>query len=250
MGRRTDAAGLRFAGAASPGLHEESACPRLYTERVSPLRLIVVPAVALAALTAVSGAQTRRAAPSTLRTGPADVTCPAPLGTGVRTGRLFCDVLSGREPADGILVKLPRHIGPAVLLFDLHNRHTYSAEQVRAGRAFTRYTATIGVLTMDNNLLSRAVVRNEFRREHDLFDRIAGGGGTAGVKAVAPTGVESIVITIPAGIEQVSILGEKLSVSRLDGDATYTSPGRPIALISQPMIEYRPAPAPRTRRRR
>ena len=30
-------------------------------------------------------------------------------------------------------------------------------EQVKARRAFTRYTATIGVLTMDNTLVSRAV---------------------------------------------------------------------------------------------
>jgi hypothetical protein len=217
---------------------------------VSGLRTSLLFLLAVLALATVSAAQARRPSPTALRTQPADITCPTPLGTGVRTGRAFCDVLTGREPADGILVKLPKRTGPAVLLFDLHNRHTYSAEQVRAGRAFTRYTATIGVLTMDNNLLSRAVVRNEFRREGDLFDRIAGGGGVAGVKAVAPTGVEAIVLTIPAGIDQVSILGEKLSISRLDGDATYTSPGRPIALISQPMIEYRPAPAPRRRSRR
>jgi hypothetical protein len=217
---------------------------------VRSLRYLVALSLAAAALAAAPTAQTRRPAASTLRTEPADMTCPTPLGTGVRTKRLFCDVLSGRDPADGIIVKLPRHTGPAVLLFDLHNRHTYSAEQVRAGRAFTRYTATIGVLTMENDLLSRAVVRNEFRRESDLFDRIAGGGGVAGVKAVAPTGAESIIITIPAGVDQVSILGEKLLMSRLDGDASYITPGRPIAVISQPMIEYRPAPAPRTRRPR
>jgi len=47
----------------------------------------------------------------------------------------------------------------------------------------------------------------------------------------------------------VSILGEKLTVERLDGTATYSSPGRPIAVISNVMIEYRPlppAPAPKT----
>ena len=51
----------------------------------------------------------------------------------------------------------------STLTFDLHNRHTYSEEQVRANRAFARYTATIGVLTMDNTLISRAAVQNEFR---------------------------------------------------------------------------------------
>jgi hypothetical protein len=153
-------------------------------------------------------------------------------------------VLSGRDPTEGIIVRLPKHAGPATLYFDLHNRHTYSAEQEKAGRAYTRYTATVGVLTMDNTLLRRAVIESEFRKESDLFDRIAA-TGTAGMKAVAPTGVESVAIEIPADVDRVSILGEKLTTSRLDGDALYTAPGRPLALISQAVLEYRPPPQPR-----
>jgi hypothetical protein len=45
----------------------------------------------------------------------------------------------------------------------------------------------------------------------------------------------------------VSILGEKLAQERLDGSATYMSPGRPIAVISNVMIEYQPGPPPRGR---
>ena len=56
------------------------------------------------------------------------------------------DVMTGRDPVAGILIKLPPHKGPVTLTFDLHNRHTYSEEQVKAGRAFARYTATVGVL--------------------------------------------------------------------------------------------------------
>jgi len=204
-------------------------------------------------------AQTRRPAPKApraplLRTQPADMTCPSPLGTGLHTARLFCDVLAGRDAAAGIVIRVPKHQGPATLTFDLHNRHTYSAEQVTAGRAYVRYTATIGVLTLDNTLLSRFVVRNEFRRESDLFDRIAGGSGPGGVKAVAPTGVEPVTIELPDGVESVSILGEKVSTARMDGQSTFNTPGRPIAIISQPMIEYRPAaaakPAPKPKKRR
>ncbi len=120
---------------------------------------------------------------------------------------------------------------------------------MKAQRAFAKYTATIGVLTMDNTLISRAVVQNEFRTAADLVDRMGGGAGPGGVKAVAPTGTESITITIPEREDQVSILGEKLTVERLDGNATYTQAGRPIAVISNVMIEYRPGPArpaPRT----
>ena len=121
---------------------------------------------------------------------------------------------------------------------------------MKTNRAFARYTATVGVLTMDNTLISRAVVQNEFRKAADLVDRIGGGAGPGGVKAVAPTGTESIVITIPESEDRVSILGEKLTYERIDGAATYTSPGRPIAVVSNVMIEYRPAPPPKAPRPR
>jgi hypothetical protein len=151
--------------------------------------------------------------------------------------------MSGRDPAGGIVITLPPHRGPVTLTFDLHNRHTYSEEQVKANRAFTRYSAVIGALTMDNTLISRAAVQNEFRTAADLVERIGGGAGPAGIKAVAPTGTEHIAISIPEAEEQVSLLGEKLIVERPDGSATYSSAGRPIAVVSNVMIEYQAAPA-------
>jgi hypothetical protein len=179
-----------------------------------------------------------------------DVKCPTPLGVGVTTKLSFCDVMTGRDPSAGVLIPLPPHTGPVTLTFDLHNRHMYSDEQMKANRAHARYTATVGVLTMDNTLISRAVVQNEFRKATDLVDRIGGGAGPGGVKAVAPTGDEPITITIPESEDQVSILGEKLTYERFDGSATYTSPGRPVAIISNVLIEYRPAPPPLPPRKR
>jgi hypothetical protein len=183
-----------------------------------------------------------------LKTEPAMITCPNPLGEGVQTKRSFCDVLTGREPMDGILVDIPPHVGPATIMFDLHNRHMYSEELIKSNRAYRRYTATIGVLTMDNTLLSRAIIQSEFRTAGDLVDRIGGGAGPGGVKAVAPTGTESIAIEIPETDQRVSILGEKLAVERLDSATpdAFNLPGQPVAIISNVMLEYRPAPPKRT----
>jgi len=50
---------------------------------------------------------------------------------------------------------------------------------VKARRAFARYTATIGVLTLDNTLLSRAVVRMVPHGRRSV-DRVGGGAGPAG----------------------------------------------------------------------
>lgn len=181
---------------------------------------------------------------------PATLVCPSELGVGLATKRRYCDVLSGRDPKEGVLVTVPAHTGPATLSFELHNRHTYSAELVKAKQAYRRYTATIGVLAMDNTLLDRAVIDSEFRTETDLYDRIGGGAGPGGMKAVAPTGSEFVQFTLPADVTEVSILGEKLAVVRPDGTDLFTSLGRPIATISNVMIEYRPAPASPPKKKR
>jgi hypothetical protein len=134
-------------------------------------------------LAADAGAQRRRPSPRKppppppLQTEPAEVSCPETLGTGVKTGAVFCFVLAGRDPAAGVLVTIPPHTGPATLLFDIHNRHTYSDEDVRAGRGFAKYTAVIGVLTLKGELLSRGAVQSEFRTARDLYDRVSGGAG-------------------------------------------------------------------------
>ena len=190
-------------------------------------------------------------APATKTEAP-QVQCPSQLGIGVRTRRLYCDVLTGRDPAEGIQITIPPHTGTATLSFELHNRHLYSEELITSNRGYRQYTATIGALTPDNTLISRAVVQSEFRAASELVERIVGDTGANSVKAVAPTGTEPIRMTIPAGVLTVSLLGEKLTVIRPDGDGTdtFTAPGRPIALVSSVMVEYRPAPARRPAARR
>ncbi len=188
----------------------------------------------------------RAAAPaSRMKTEPANMQCPAVLGVGVSSKRTYCDVLTGRDPASGIVITLPPHRGPVTLTFDLYNRHTYSEELDKQNRAFRRYTATVGVLTSDNTLISRAVVQNEVRTAKDLVERIGGGAGPGGIKAVAPTGDEPIKVTIAPDEKTVSLLGERLTVVRADGVDTFTAPGRPIALISNVQVQYQPAPVPR-----
>jgi hypothetical protein len=213
--------------------------------------LVLLLTLAHLGVAAVAPAQARRGTPArrpaaapppaAVKAAP-EIVCPAPLGVGVTSKRNFCDVLTGHIPAEGILIRLPPHVGPVTLTFDLHNRHTYSEEQVKAKRAYARYTATIGVLTADNTLLRRAAIESEFRTAADLVDRISGGAGPGGLKAVAPTGTEHVTITIPEAENQVGLLGEKLTVERAEGPATYSSAGRPIAIVSNVMIEYRPAP--------
>src|SRR5215216_2907405 len=171
--------------------------------------------VLMAMAIATLDAQTTKPRPPARKTAPPapltkvqpELQCPSELGVGVKTKRRFCDVLTGREPKDGVLITVPRHRGAAVLTFELHNRHTYSEELIKTKRAFRQYTATIGVLTMDNTLIDRAIIQSDFRAPSDLFDRIEGGAGPGGVKAVAPAGDEMITMELPEDSgDHVSIL--------------------------------------------
>lgn len=224
----------------------------MVARRFSVVVTVLVVLLAAGALDAQTRRATRRKpAPAARKAtvAPAELICPTPLGTGVTTKREYCDVLTGRDPKAGIIIKLPPHRGPVTLRFNLHNRHTYSEEEVRMKRAFASYIAGIGVLTLDNTLLRRAAIAGEFRRPDDLLERISGGAGPGGVKAVAPIGVEPVMLRLPAELNEVSILGEKLTVVGADGQtANYAAVGRPIAIISEVTVEYTPAPARRRRR--
>jgi hypothetical protein len=210
---------------------------------------VLVASVALAASPALVDAQRRTPArkpapPPARKTEAARVTCPEVLGTGVRTKAQYCFVLAGRDPAAGVRIAVPPHVGNATLTFDLHNRHTYSEEEVQAGRGFAKYSAVIGILTMDGQLLGRGAVQSEFRSARDLFERISGGAGPGGVKAVAPIGRETVTVTIPAKVDEVSLLGELLEAATAAGRESAAF-GHPVAIISNATVEYPPGPGRR-----
>jgi len=213
---------------------------------------IVLLLVLTAATPLVAGQRRTTTPPAAMKTEPAKITCPQTLGQGTQTARTFCDVIMTRDPAEGVIIHLPPHTGAVTVTFDLHNRHTYSEELAKSGRGYRRYTAVIGALALDNTPLGKAVVHNEFRTAKDLFDRITGGTAPGGLKAVAPTGVEPVTLIIPADepTDGVSIVGLKLTESRADTTETFVASGRPIAMISNVMLQYRPGPPPRTPARR
>ena len=45
----------------------------------------------------------------------AELKCSSELGVGVATARRFCDVLTGADPKEGVLVTIPPHRGPVTI---------------------------------------------------------------------------------------------------------------------------------------
>ena len=218
--------------------------------------LLVLATVALAVSPALAQKKkapakktTAKAAPPPPKTATPEIKCPSLIGMGVKTVRSFCDVPAGRDPQQGIIVNLPPH-SSGTLTFDLHARHLYSEDEMKRGKVYARYRAVIGVLTMGSELLARGAVESEFRSEADLFDRIGGGNGPGGLKAVAPAGREQVTVEVPAAVEQVSLLGETLDAITPAGHETAVMPGRPVAIVSNVLFEYQPpAPAKTTKKK-
>ena len=97
----------------------------------------------------------------------------------------------------------------------------------------------MAVASPAGDVIGRRYVLNEFRTADDLFDRVGGGAGPEGLKAVAPTGAERVFVTIPANLEQVVIVGQTLELTGIDGNLERIwSPGRPVAVMSEVQLEY------------
>jgi hypothetical protein len=199
--------------------------------RVWTAALVAAMCVAAAA---VPAAQRRGAAATT------QASCTAPLGTGVKSHRMFCDVLIGTKPDESIAVTIPAHTGTATLQFDLHNRFTVPAVATISGPlVFQRHEAVVAVIRTDGRVIGRAAAVHEFRRLADLFDQIDGGARPGGVKSVAPGPADAVRITIPAGVTSFGIVGSRLHVLRRASEETFDAPGRPVAIVSNIRVEYR-----------
>ena len=173
----------------------------------------------------------------TTQSEPAQLLCPEFLGIGVTP---FCDVLIQVDPELGIRVVLPPRRGESTLSFNLHNRHTYSQLEELEGRAYTQYLAAISMATMEGEIIGRGVVLSEFREAADLVDRVLGDVAASGLKAVAPIGVERVSLAVPENLDELVIVGQNLEVMRVDGRDVVSALGRPVAVLSNTMIEYRP----------
>lgn len=169
------------------------------------------------------------------------VECAANLGIGVKSRRAFCDAIVSRVPRESVAVTIPTHTGTAALLFDLHNRFSVPLVPGQTLLAFAHHEAVVTVIRPTGDPIGRAAVIREFRSVADLFDQIGGGGRPGGVRAVAPGPPEAVRVIVPAGVNTVGIVGVRLRVrSGTGADDVFETPGRPVAVVSNVRVEYRP----------
>lgn len=163
--------------------------------------------------------------------------CPSDLGKGVKSRRAFCDIAASTDPAKGVTMRIPPHTGASKLRFDLHNRFAVAGKTL----PFARATALVAVLNANSGaVIDRGAVMSELRSELDLFDRIVG-TGPGGTKTIAPGRAQAVTITIPAAVSAISIVGVRVDLTTKAGSEVFSSPGRPVAIVSNLRLEYTPA---------
>lgn len=164
--------------------------------------------------------------------------CSADLGVGLKSRRKFCDLIISTSTKDGVMMTIPPHTGPTMLMFDLHNRYTPPLAGASPAQIYAKHTAIVAVLDQAGTEVSKAAVSRELRTDVDIFDRVAGGVGPGGAIAVAPGRPEAIVLKLPASVTAVAVVGVSLEIMSLSEQGTFTTAGRPVAIGSNFRIEY------------
>lgn len=163
--------------------------------------------------------------------------CASDLGRGVKSKREFCDISATTDPSKGDSMRIPPHKGASTLRFDLHNRFAVAGKTL----PFARAAALVAVVNANSGaVIDRAAVVNELHTELDLFDRIIG-TGPGGTKTIAPGRPQAATITIPANVSAISIVGVRVDLTTKAGSEVFSSPGRPVAIVSNLRLEYTPA---------
>jgi hypothetical protein len=163
--------------------------------------------------------------------------CASDLGRGVKSKREFCDIMASTDPAKGVSMRIPPHKGASTLRFDLHNRFAVAGKSL----PFARASALVAILNANSSaVIDRAAVVNELHTELDLFDRIVG-TGPGGTKTIAPGRAQAATIRIPASVTAIAIVGVRVDLTTKAGSEVFSSPGRPVAIVSNLRLEYTPA---------
>jgi hypothetical protein len=201
---------------------------------------MAVVAGCLLAGTAGAASEQRAGRGGTVTRALTNAACASDLGTGVKSRRRFCDVIIASTPRESVSIVVPPRTGVATLLFDLHNRFTVPPAGTDLSQAFLRHTAVVAVIRPTGEVIERAAVNREYRTVGDLFDRIAGPGRGSAPRIVAPGQPQAVSIEIPSGITSVGIVGARLEEWRAGGRGTFDNPNKPIALVSNLRLEFRP----------
>lgn len=158
------------------------------------------------------------------------------MGKGATSGRAYYDVVITREPASGVLIKLPYTKKGGKFSFDLHHRIAMTddfglpAEVTTVVEVISGGTTRIGVFTIADKI-----------NGGDKFEEAINKASTAEIdKYVTPLSKKTVTLDIRPGPQSISIVGQMLIISRGTATTRVDTPGTRIAAVSN--FKYQEAP--------
>jgi hypothetical protein len=150
------------------------------------------------------------------------------MGKGATTGHSYYDVIITREPASGVLIKLPYTKKGGKFSFDLHHRIAITddfglpADITTVVEILSGGTTSVGVFTIANKV-----------NQGDAFEEPINKASSAEIdKYVTPLGTKKITLDIRPGPQSISIVGQMLVITRGTATTRIDTPGTRIATVS------------------
>src|SRR5438876_4378816 len=150
------------------------------------------------------------------------------MGKGATSGRPYYDVVITKQPASGVLIKLPYTKKGGKFSFDLHHRIAmtddfgWPADVTTVVEILSGGTTSIGVYTIADKV-----------NAGDKFDEPINKTSSAEIdRLVTPLSRKTITLDIRPGPQSISIVGQMLIISRGTTTTRIDTPGTRIAVVS------------------
>lgn len=149
------------------------------------------------------------------------------LGKGAQSGATYYDVIITRQPASGVLIKLPYTRKGGKLTFDLHHRIAMAPEFTGA-----EVTTVIEILTGGTNSFGTFTISGKIGPGDKFAETIVKSSAAEMDKYVTPMATKTITIDTRPGPQSLSIVGQTQILTRGATTTRIDTPNARIATIS------------------
>ena len=149
------------------------------------------------------------------------------LGKGAQSGATYYDVVITKQPASGVLIKLPYTRKGGKLTFDLHHRIALTPEFTAA-----EVTTVIEILTGGTTSIGTFTISDKINPGDKFTETIVKSGAAQMDANVTPMATKTITIDTRPGPQSLSIVGQTQILTRGPNTTRIDTPNARIATIS------------------
>ena len=154
------------------------------------------------------------------------------LGKGAQSGTTYYDVVITRQPAQGVLIKLPYTRKGGKFTFDLHHRLAMTKDFTTA-----EITTIVEILTGGTTSIGTFTLSDKIGPGEKFSETIHKTRAAELDKDVTPIGTKTVTLDIRPGPQSISIVGQTQIITRGTSTTRIDTPNARIATISNLKFE-------------